>query len=57
MALKEQPTPHNMEVVNAIEYRSIVGALQYLTYIRPNRVHTINKVCQSLQSSTMGDIK
>lgn len=28
------------------EYRSIMGALQYLTFTRPNIVYTINQVSQ-----------
>lgn len=32
------PTPH--------EYRSVVGALQYVTLIRPDIAFAVNQVCQ-----------
>ena len=35
----------------ATRYRSIVGALQYLTLTRPNISYVVNKVCQYLHSS------
>lgn len=31
---------------NTIEYRSIVGTLQYLTLTRPNIYYVVNQVCQ-----------
>jgi hypothetical protein len=34
-------------------YRSIIGALQYLTLTHLDILLAINKVCQYLQSSTM----
>jgi hypothetical protein len=37
---------------DATKYRSIVGALQYLTLTRPDISFSINKVCQYLHSST-----
>lgn len=36
-----------------INYRSIVGALQYLTIIRPNIAYAINKICQYLHTPTI----
>ncbi|XP_055962301.1 uncharacterized mitochondrial protein AtMg00810-like [Mercurialis annua] len=56
MALKSQMTPRDSDPVNATEY-SLVGALQYLTYTRPDIVHAVNKVCQTLQNPTFGDMK
>ncbi|KAL5548995.1 hypothetical protein UlMin_004226 [Ulmus minor] len=37
-------------ITNATEYRSIVGALQYITISRPEIVFSVNKVCQFMQS-------
>jgi len=34
----------------ATEYRSIVGALQYVTLTRPDIAYAVNKVCQFMQS-------
>nr|XP_033513602.1 uncharacterized mitochondrial protein AtMg00810-like isoform X2 [Nicotiana tomentosiformis] len=49
MALKSQPSPQGSKTIDPTEYRSLVGALQYLTYTRPDIVHAVNKVCQHLQ--------
>ncbi|KAL5564064.1 hypothetical protein UlMin_033811 [Ulmus minor] len=37
-------------IENTTEYRSIVGALQYITITRPEIVFSVNKVCQFMQS-------
>jgi len=37
---------------DATNYRSIVGALQYLTLIRPDISFSVNKVCQFLHAPT-----
>ncbi|XP_060667174.1 uncharacterized mitochondrial protein AtMg00810-like [Ziziphus jujuba] len=36
--------------VNATEYRSLVGALQYLTFTRPDIQQAVNHVCQHFQT-------
>ncbi|KAL5540260.1 hypothetical protein UlMin_044401 [Ulmus minor] len=37
-------------ITNATEYKSIVGALQYITITRPEIAFSVNKVCQFMQS-------
>lgn len=37
---------------DATQYRSVVGALQYLTLTRPDISFSVNKVCQFLQNPT-----
>ncbi|XP_026398815.1 uncharacterized protein LOC113294645 [Papaver somniferum] len=37
---------------DATEYRSIVGALQYLTFTRPDLAYVVNKVCQFMHAPT-----
>ncbi|XP_015160537.1 uncharacterized mitochondrial protein AtMg00810-like [Solanum tuberosum] len=36
--------------VDAFDYRSIVGGLQYLTLTRPDLIHAVNQVCQFMQA-------
>lgn len=42
---------------NATLFRSIVGALQYLTFTRPDITYAINKVCQHFRSPTLVNLK
>jgi hypothetical protein len=41
-----------LDTKEATRYRSIVGALQYLTLTRPDISFSVNKVCQFLHNST-----
>jgi hypothetical protein len=40
-------------LVNATHYRSLVGALQYLTLTRPDLTHAVNLVCQFMHQPEM----
>ncbi|KAM1384888.1 hypothetical protein ACFX2F_037050 [Malus domestica] len=44
--LKDDGIPYN----NPTVYRSIIGALQYLTFTRPDIAFSVHQVCQFLQS-------
>jgi hypothetical protein len=37
---------------NATRFRQIVGALQYLTFTRPNICFAVNRVCQFMHAPT-----
>lgn len=37
---------------DATTYRSLVGALQYLTWTRPEISYAVNQVCQHMQTAT-----
>lgn len=52
MAIRPQVTPIDHKLINATEYKWLVGGLQYLTLTRPGIVHAINKVCQHFQTPT-----
>jgi hypothetical protein len=55
MSNTEKMSVHSGSVLgehDATRYRSIVGALQYLTLTRPDISFSINKVCQFLHSPT-----
>jgi histone deacetylase 1/2 len=39
-------------LTDVTQYRSVVGALQYLTIIRPNIAFASNKACQFMQQPT-----
>ena len=46
----EQGEPLGSE--DSTKYRSVVGALQYLTPTRPDISYSVNKVCQFLHAPT-----
>jgi histone deacetylase 1/2 len=55
MASTDKLSRYEGELLNATEvtqYRSVVGALQYLTLTRPDIAFSVNKVCQFLQAPT-----
>ena len=45
IAVKETPGSDDNELVDATEYRKIVGSLQYLTFTRPDITYVVNQVC------------
>ncbi|KAL5550656.1 hypothetical protein UlMin_000832 [Ulmus minor] len=38
-------------ITNETEYKSIIGALQYITITRPEIAYNVNRVCQFMQNS------
>ncbi|XP_030446065.2 uncharacterized mitochondrial protein AtMg00810-like [Syzygium oleosum] len=42
-------------LANPLEYRSLVGVLQYLTITRPDLAYATNLLCQKMQQPTVGD--
>jgi histone deacetylase 1/2 len=55
MSTSEKLSAHEgtpLEVEDSTRYRSIVGALQYLTLTRPDISFPVNKVCQFLHAPT-----
>jgi hypothetical protein len=55
MTVSEKLSSHDGTVLaaeDAFKYRSIVGALQYLTLTRPDLSFPVNKVCQFLHQPT-----
>ena len=42
----------SLSVEDSTNYRSVVGALQYLTLTRPDLAYSVNKVCQYLHTPT-----
>ena len=57
MALKVQSTDKDNISFNVKTYRSLVGALLYLTHTWLDIVHAVHMVCQKAQQPTIGDYK
>ena len=57
IAVKPQEHPNDLTPVDPTTYRSIVGALQYLTFTRPDIVHAVNKVCQNFQAPNEANMR
>ena len=55
--LKEKPPSSDDDIVDATEFRSIVGALQYLTFTRPDITHAVNRACQRFSKPTVTYLK
>ena len=49
----EKSSAADLKPTNPTTYRSIVGALQYLTLTRPDIIHAINQVCQHFNAPTI----
>jgi histone deacetylase 1/2 len=55
MSSSEKLTAHDgvpLQVEDITKYKSVVGALQYLTMTRPDISYSVNKVCQYLHAPT-----
>ncbi|XP_028107337.1 uncharacterized protein LOC114306316 [Camellia sinensis] len=48
------PANSDKPFVNRSVYRSIVGALQYLTITRPDISFVVNQLCQHMHNPTVG---
>lgn len=57
LAVKNTSSPNDNQLVNASEYRAIVGSLQYLTFSHPDITYAVNRVCQQFQNPTKADLK
>ena len=55
-AIKTTSDVDQSTLVDAFSYRSIVGALQYLTFTRPDIAHVVNRVCQHFSSPTLANL-
>ena len=44
-------------MVDATLFRSIVGAIQYLTFTRPDIIHALNQVCQHFSNPTLANLR
>lgn len=55
LSASEKLSRHEVEALSSEDctrYRSVVGALQYLTLTRPDLSYAVNKVCQFLHAPT-----
>ena len=57
MAIKDKSHSSDSESVDATVFRSIVGALQYLTFTRPDIIYAVNKVSQFFSNPTLIHLK
>ncbi|XP_019173019.1 PREDICTED: uncharacterized protein LOC109168450 [Ipomoea nil] len=52
VAVTQAATPSTHSFDNPTQYCSIIGALQYLTIIRPDHSYAVNRLCQFMHSPT-----
>ncbi|XP_019186556.1 PREDICTED: uncharacterized protein LOC109181259 [Ipomoea nil] len=52
VAVTQPVTPTATPYENPMQYRRIVGALQYLTITRPDLSYAVNRLCQFMHSPT-----
>ncbi|GKV50770.1 hypothetical protein SLEP1_g57465 [Rubroshorea leprosula] len=57
LATKDTSTLKDDDLVDANEYRKLVGALQYLTITRTDICHAVNRVCQFMQQPTFAHMR
>ncbi|XP_015885158.1 uncharacterized mitochondrial protein AtMg00810-like [Ziziphus jujuba] len=57
LSVKVTPSFTDDDPVDATTYRQLVGALQYLTFTRPDIQFAVNRVCQFFQKPTMLHLK
>jgi len=57
MALKDSSTQSDNAPIDPFLFCSIVEALQYLTFTRPDIAHAVNRVCQFFSNPTLAHLK
>lgn len=57
IVIKDKPTNSDGDSIDIVAFRSIVGALQYLTFTQPDIIHAINKVFQHFNNPTLVHFK
>ncbi|XP_059626128.1 uncharacterized mitochondrial protein AtMg00810-like [Cornus florida] len=57
MIIKEKSAYSDVDQIDTTAYHSIIGALQYLTFTRPDIIHAVNRVCQHFNNPTLVHIK
>ena len=52
MFLQKKETSIDVNFIDTIDYHSIVGVLQYLTFTKFDIMSTVNRVCQHFNNPT-----
>lgn len=47
----------SISLTDTTEYRSMIGALQYLTFTRPNLAFSVHQLCQFMSRPTLAHLE